>query len=42
VLHSATLAAGDVSPGAFFSLTGVGIGPETAAIGEATFSLGGV
>jgi uncharacterized protein (TIGR03437 family) len=45
VLHSATLSVGDVSPGAFFTLTGLGIGPKTAAIyrsGDATFSLGGV
>jgi uncharacterized protein (TIGR03437 family) len=45
VLHSATLSAGNVSPGGFFTLTGFGIGPETAAIyrsGNATFSLGGV
>jgi uncharacterized protein (TIGR03437 family) len=45
VLHSATFSLGDVSPGAFFSLTGFGIGPETAAIyrsGDRTFSLGDV
>jgi len=45
VLHSATLSAGNMSPGAFFTPTGFGIDPETPAIyqsGDANFSLGGV